>query len=131
MAEMARGGRVKSKIACFIAVILLLVIIGAVIFAFAMVEGRRVLAGSEIIFSGIGLSDTSFEATGWIISSGVSFRKYAYVVQGSVLNITVYGGLACRKYPSGNFVIDIKHDLREVNIVRLKSGGSETVIFER
>lgn len=61
----------------------------------------------------------------------MSFRKYAYAVQGDALNITVYGGLAGKKYPSGNFVIDIKYDLREVNIVRLKSGGSETVIFER
>lgn len=78
---------------------------------------------SEIIIRDVSLSEQKFTLSGSFVSSGKSFRKYTYTIDGDSLYIVISGGLVTKKYPSGDFSIKIEDvNLKNVSKVFLKHG---------
>lgn len=88
-------------------------------------------SNTELSFENIELTDTSFTAQCIFISSGKSFRKYDYTMEGDTLYLTVYGGLVNSKYPNGNFEIVIEDHLENITKVCLNGTDEVTVLYKR
>ena len=77
------------------------------------------------------LSEDMFSADAFMFSSGTSFRRYEYQIDGSSMYITIYTGLVTKKYSSGNMRIEITDpQLKQVDFVYLKDGEQIKLIYE-
>lgn len=86
---------------------------------------------SGVSIENISLSKNIFSADAVMFSSGTSFRKYEYQIDGSSLYITIYTGLVTKKYSSGNMRIEITDpQLKQVDFVYLKDGEQIKLIYE-
>lgn len=86
---------------------------------------------SGVSIENISLSKNIFSADAVMFSSGTSFRKYEYQIDGSSLYITIYTGLVTKKYSSGNMRIEITDpQLNQVDFVYLKDGEQTKMIYE-
>ena len=86
---------------------------------------------SGVSIENMSLSEDIFSADAVMFSSGTSFRKYEYEIDGSSLYITIYTGLVTKKYSSGNMRIEITDpQLNQVDFVYLKDGEQTKMIYE-
>lgn len=88
---------------------------------------------TELAFSNSSLTDTSFYSNVSFVSSGKSLRSLSHSIEDDSLYITVRGGLANKKYPKGDFNINIREDLSSVNNVYLMDEAEDEpiLIFHR
>ncbi len=110
-----------------LAFIIIIVLVGVMVFIYS---GDKT-SNTELSFENIELTDTSFTAQCIFISSGKSFRKYDYTMEGDTLYLTVYGGLVNSKYPNGNFEIVIEDHLENITKVCLNGTDEVTVLYKR
>ena len=110
-----------------LAFIIIIVLVGVMVFIYS---GDKT-SNTEKSFENIELTDTSFTAQCIFISSGKSFRKYDYTMEGDTLYLTVYGGLVNSKYPNGNFEIVIEDHLENITKVCLNGTDEVTVLYKR
>ncbi len=110
--------------------VLIVLAAAAVTVFFGYSRGSKASA-AEISFTNMELTDTGFTAEAEFISSGKTFRTYHYTIEGSVLYLTVYGGLAGGGYSDGNFTVDIQEDMQEVATVCLKGCDDVAVLYTR
>ncbi len=110
-----------------LAFIIIIVLVGVMVFIYS---GDKT-SNTELSFENIELTDTSFTAQCIFTSSGKSFRKYDYTMEGDTLYLTVYGGLANRKYPNGDFEIVIEDHLENITKVCLNGTDEVTVLYKR
>ena len=111
-----------------LAFIIIIVLVG-VMFSVYICDDKT--SNTELSFENIELTDTSFTAQCIFISSGKSFRKYDYTMEGDTLYLTVYGGLVNSKYPNGNFEIVIEDHLENITKVCLNGTDEVTVLYKR
>lgn len=88
------------------------------------------VSGSEVAFTDIRLENNTLTIHGSLLSSAKSYRKYTYTIEEDTLYLTVSAGMVNRKYPYGNFTIEI-HDptLQNVSTIRLKSDNETKRIY--
>lgn len=110
-----------------LAFIIIIVLVGVMVFIYS---GDKT-SNTELSFENIELTDTSFTAQCIFISSGKSFRKYDYTMEGDTLYLTVYGGLVNSRYPNGNFEIVIEDHLENITKVCLNGTDEVTVLYKR
>ncbi len=110
-----------------LAFIIIIVLVGVMVFIYS---GDKT-SNTELSFENIELTDTSFTAQCIFTSSGKSFRKYDYTMEGDTLYLTVYGGLVNRKYPNGDFEIVIEDHLENITKVCLNGTDEVTVLYKR
>ena len=99
---------------------LVIIVAGVMIIGGSVKKNMTVVSAEELSFNDIRLSDTSFYSKVTFLSSGKTFRRYKYEIDQNNLYITVYGGLANKRFPDGRFEIDIQDSLGDVNAVYLK-----------
>lgn len=102
-------------------VFVILLVIAGIVFSFF--NNADEVSSTEVSFEAMELTDTSFTAEGIFTSSGMSFRKYEYTVEGDTLSISVFGGLVNNKYPNGDFKIAIQGQLENITKVCLDEIG--------
>lgn len=110
-----------------LAFIIIIVFVGVMVFVYS--DDKT--SNTELSFENIELTDTSFTAQCIFTSSGKSFRKYDYTMEGDTLYLTVYGGLVNNKYPNGDFEIVIQDHLENITKVCLKGTDEVTVLYKR
>lgn len=110
-----------------LAFIIIIILVGVMVFIYS---GDKT-SNTELSFENIELTDTSFTAQCIFTSSGKSFRKYDYTMEGDTLYLTVYGGLVNRKYPNGDFEIVIEDHLENITKVCLNGTDEVTVLYKR
>ena len=110
-----------------LAFIIIIVLVGVIVFIYS--DDKT--SNTELLFENIELTDTSFTAQCMFTSSGKSFRKYDYTMEGDTLYLTVYGGLVNSKYPNGNFEIVIEDHLENITKVCLNGTDEVTVLYKR
>lgn len=110
-----------------LAFIIIIVLVGVMVFIYS---GDKT-SNTELLFENIELTDTSFTAQCVFTSSGKSFRKYDYTMEGDTLYLTVYGGLVNSKYPNGDFEIVIQDHLENITKVCLNGTDEVTVLYKR
>lgn len=113
----------------FVRMALILIVLSGIVF-FAYSRGSKASA-AELSFTDMELTDTGFTAKAEFMSSGKSFRKYSYTIEGGVLYLTVYSKLAGGRYSAGSFTIDIQDDLRDISAVCLKGCDDTAVLCTR
>lgn len=106
---------------------IIIVVVGVMVFIYS---GDKT-SNTELLFENIELTDTSFTAQCMFTSSGKSFRKYDYTMEGDTLYLTVYGGLVNSKYPNGDFEIVIQDHLENITKVCLNGTDEVTVLYKR
>lgn len=106
-----------------IIIISIMIVLALLTFVFTLKNNRQMQAVplSEIIIRDVSLSEQKFTLSGSFVSSGKSFRKYTYTIDGDSLYIVINGGLVTKEYPSGDFSIKIEDEnLKNVSKVFLK-----------
>ncbi len=86
---------------------------------------------ANIEVDNVELSESHFKANMIHLSSGNSFRKYEYKIEGDGLYITVWSGLVNKKYSAGEMNIQIENDLKNVNLVYLIDGKRKKMIYNK
>lgn len=117
-----------------IIIISIMIVLVLLAFVFTLKNNRQMqgVSISEIIIRDVSLSEQKFTLSGSFVSSGKSFRNYTYTIDGDSLYIVINGGLVIKKYPLGDFSINIEDEnLKNVSKVFLKHGkGNDRIIIK-
>lgn len=122
---------VKHK---FAKIFLLLILLITVVIIIYMIIG--LLSGSnnyeDLIFHNFNLQDEYFSVNVETWSSGKTFRKYKYKIEGENLYLTIRSGLAMKNIGTGILEVEIKDKkLTNVKNVYVKNGKEIKLIWTR
>jgi len=120
----------KKKSICLVAIALIAIVFVS-LFLFARGnDDMTSVSSSEVAFTNILLADNTLTISGSLLNSAKSYREYTYTIESDTLYLTVSAGMINRKYPYGDFTIEIQDvALQNVSAIHLKSDSETKQIY--